>query len=444
MVEGVGYDPGAPGGDDPGAGFWWGENLVGVRTAPVVLSNQSKLVYSPHVYGPSVYMQHYFEGDWFPRNMPEVWQEHFAFAQELSGVPIVLGEIGGKYIDRDKVWQDWAWPYVNERGFGVFYFALNPDSKDTGGLVPADWSEPQPGSVEAAKLENLANLAVTSVFERCPSCAAGASGATARAAGAAGVFAFLALFFVGCLVSVAALVRQYKRGALGTGTLQASFTPVAAAVVTRSTKEGKATGGKKKKGMGDAGASAGSASKAAAAAAAAAVPKPKSASSGSDKGGKKSVGTAKGDRDVASPAPKGSAAPKPPSSAATSGGARSKPALGVATFGRGKATKAAEASSGESDGSSTGDEAAAPLGFGRRKPDAPKKETSKGAPATGRPETAAPIGFGRRTKPAREPAAKELKPAEDEGARPIGFGRRTKSAGKAGGSAKYASLPSYV
>ena len=58
LVEGVGYDPGAPGGDDPGAGFWWGENLVGVRTAPVALSNPLKLVYSPHVYGPSVYQQH--------------------------------------------------------------------------------------------------------------------------------------------------------------------------------------------------------------------------------------------------------------------------------------------------------------------------------------------------------------------------------------------------
>jgi aryl-phospho-beta-D-glucosidase BglC (GH1 family) len=72
MVEGVGYDPGAPGGDDPGAGFWWGENLVGVKVAPVTLSNQEKLVYSPHVYGPSVYQQHYFDDRRFPANMPEV------------------------------------------------------------------------------------------------------------------------------------------------------------------------------------------------------------------------------------------------------------------------------------------------------------------------------------------------------------------------------------
>ena len=51
VVEGVGYEPGAPGMDDPGAGIWWGENLAGARAAPVYLSDQAKLVYSPHVYG---------------------------------------------------------------------------------------------------------------------------------------------------------------------------------------------------------------------------------------------------------------------------------------------------------------------------------------------------------------------------------------------------------
>lgn len=46
-VEGVGYDPGAV--NSRGIpGLWWGENLVGVKVAPVRLTNQSKLVYSPH------------------------------------------------------------------------------------------------------------------------------------------------------------------------------------------------------------------------------------------------------------------------------------------------------------------------------------------------------------------------------------------------------------
>ena len=169
FVEGVGYTPGAPGGDDPGAGFWWGENLVGAQVAPVQLIDQSKLVYSPHVYGPSVYLQHYFTAPGFPNNMPAVWEQHFAFAQGL-GTPIVIGEIGGLYKDIDRQWQDWAIPYLKQRGFGIFYFALNPDSEDTGGLVLDDWSVPGEGSLEAAKLEALAQLPSTDVFELCPEC----------------------------------------------------------------------------------------------------------------------------------------------------------------------------------------------------------------------------------------------------------------------------------
>ena len=50
FVEGVGYDPGAKGQDTDG--IWWGENLAAVRTQPVRLVDQSKLVYSPHTCEP--------------------------------------------------------------------------------------------------------------------------------------------------------------------------------------------------------------------------------------------------------------------------------------------------------------------------------------------------------------------------------------------------------
>ena len=170
MVEGVGYTPGAPGADDPGAGFWWGENLAGATIAPVALRDQSKLVYSPHVYGPSVYLQHYFESPLFPRNMPGVWESHFASVQKETNTPIVIGEIGGQYTDQDRQWQDWAIPYCVQRGFGLFYFALNPDSEDTGGLVKKNWVEPGEGDVETAKLKALEGLASTNVFSMCPAC----------------------------------------------------------------------------------------------------------------------------------------------------------------------------------------------------------------------------------------------------------------------------------
>ena len=210
MIEGVGFTPGAPGADDPGAGYWWGENIVGARVAPVRLRDQSKLVCapmllklrsptpvphactccgvadSPHVYGPSVYMQHYFEAPNFPDNMPAVWNDHFAFAQEELGVSIVIGEIGGDYSGDDRRWQDWAIPYVKERGFGIFYFALNPDSEDTGGLVPKDWSVPEEGSPEADKLKALSELPSTHVFSICSACRPSSEQNSAQASKPAG------------------------------------------------------------------------------------------------------------------------------------------------------------------------------------------------------------------------------------------------------------------
>jgi endoglucanase len=60
MVEGVGYDPGSSD-QDKTEGIFWGENLAGALQQPVRLSDQSKLVFSPHTYGPSVYVQDYFK-----------------------------------------------------------------------------------------------------------------------------------------------------------------------------------------------------------------------------------------------------------------------------------------------------------------------------------------------------------------------------------------------
>lgn len=156
MVEGIGYTPGAPGADDPGAGYWWGENLGGVRAQPVKLQDMRKLIYSPHTYGPSVYMQSYFKSPSFPQNMAAIWDQHFAFVQKATGQPLIIGEMGGKYEGKDQVWQDWAFGFMKQRGIGVFYFALNPSSEDTGGILQSDFTTPQ-----AAKLKALSVLPST-------------------------------------------------------------------------------------------------------------------------------------------------------------------------------------------------------------------------------------------------------------------------------------------
>ena len=159
FIEGVGYTPGAKGADNPAMGLWWGENLVGTRQSPVRLRDQSKLVYSPHVYGPAVYDQDYFKAKNFPRNLPAVWGSHFLVAKQ-TGQPIVIGELGGTYTGKDKTWQDWAIPFAASQKVGVFYFSLNPDSADTGGILQDDWTTP-----EAGKLALLARLPATRVFD---------------------------------------------------------------------------------------------------------------------------------------------------------------------------------------------------------------------------------------------------------------------------------------
>ena len=86
-----------------------GENLLGAGVAPIRLSNASKLVYSPHVYGPSRFAAkdepaHYADAG-FPASCRDVWQRHFGYAREATGRPVVVGEVGGTFKGRDKEFQ---------------------------------------------------------------------------------------------------------------------------------------------------------------------------------------------------------------------------------------------------------------------------------------------------------------------------------------------------
>ena len=163
FVEGVGYEPGAKGLDSSGDGIWWGENLFGVRQQPVSLMDQSKLVFSPHTYGPSVYEQLYFLDKEFPSNMAKIWQDRFEFTRQATGAPVVIGELGGHYTGRDRVWQDWAVQFMNTHSIGIFYFTLlvgrDAQGDDTGGLLLNDWTTPA-----AEKLALLSNVQSTDVL----------------------------------------------------------------------------------------------------------------------------------------------------------------------------------------------------------------------------------------------------------------------------------------
>ena len=134
FVEGVAnYDT-----DSGGWGTFWGENLVEAGRNPPGIP-KSRLVLSPHVYGPSVSYQQYFSAPNFPNNMPEIWDAHFGYLVDM-GYTIIVGEFGGRYTGKDKQWADKFVEYLRSKGTTDFYYwSLNPNSGDTGGILRDDW-----------------------------------------------------------------------------------------------------------------------------------------------------------------------------------------------------------------------------------------------------------------------------------------------------------------
>lgn len=158
FVEGTGNEPPA----EPG--MEWGENMLGVRHKRVRLSNDSKLVYSPHVYGPGLFQANnlgepeYMSADDFPYSCRDVWERHFGYVPDFTRRPMVIGEMGGHFRGRDRQWQQEFIRYAIEKGFGLLYFALNPNTHDTGGILLDDWTTP-----DAEKLKMLSAVPATSV-----------------------------------------------------------------------------------------------------------------------------------------------------------------------------------------------------------------------------------------------------------------------------------------
>ncbi|MEM3553499.1 MAG: cellulase family glycosylhydrolase, partial [Candidatus Bathyarchaeia archaeon] len=135
-VEGVGNLS-----DNGGWPTFWGENLTEAYNDPIVLKESfpmDRILYLPHVYGPSVYRQPYFGDPSFPNNLPSIWEIHFG---RMAGkYPLGIGEFGGRYEGDDQIWQDAFVDYLLEKNIrAFFYWALNPNSGDTGGILLDDW-----------------------------------------------------------------------------------------------------------------------------------------------------------------------------------------------------------------------------------------------------------------------------------------------------------------
>ncbi len=124
-------------------GTWWGGNLRGVKDYPVDLgANQDQLLYSPHDYGPLVYEQAWFQGNFDKTSLTnDVWRPNWLYIHENRIAPLLIGEWGGRLGQdaRQDKWMKALRDLIVEYKLHQTFWCLNPNSGDTGGLLLDDW-----------------------------------------------------------------------------------------------------------------------------------------------------------------------------------------------------------------------------------------------------------------------------------------------------------------
>jgi len=166
----------------------WGENLWGQQNDPIQIP-KDRLCFSPHTYGPSVYVQKHFIDQSNPacvgieddaagkakcnlvisRDNAEAvararrgWDQHFGYLRDQNYC-VIVGEFGGtKSWPQNpvepaaaKLWAhlpasvryDWEWQLIfveymrSKRITDFTYWSINPESGDTGGVYNHAYSE---------------------------------------------------------------------------------------------------------------------------------------------------------------------------------------------------------------------------------------------------------------------------------------------------------------
>ncbi len=129
---------------------WWGGQFRGVRDYPITLeaSGTSKIVYSPHDYGPSVYPQSWFEKDFTTQTLlDDYWYDTWAFINAEDIGPLFIGEWGG-HMDgaENQKWMELLRDYMIDNHINHTFWCLNTNSGDTGGLWTSMGFTPSAGS----------------------------------------------------------------------------------------------------------------------------------------------------------------------------------------------------------------------------------------------------------------------------------------------------------
>ncbi len=129
--------------DDDYHNGWWGGNLRGVKDFPIDLGErQRQFMYSPHDYGPTVFLQPWFEKDFDKDSLyQDVWKDNWMYIHEENIAPLLLGEWGGFMDGGDN--EKWLFAIrelIIEHGLHHTFWGINPNSGDTGGLLDHDWT----------------------------------------------------------------------------------------------------------------------------------------------------------------------------------------------------------------------------------------------------------------------------------------------------------------
>ena len=117
---------------------------MGVRDFPVDLGSEARnrqIVYSVHEYGPTVYMQPWFEDDYSYKSLVEnVWRDLWLYIVEEDAAPVLIGEWGGFTDDVTLKWLKCMRRLISDYRLNFAFWCLNPASPDTGGLLKDDFS----------------------------------------------------------------------------------------------------------------------------------------------------------------------------------------------------------------------------------------------------------------------------------------------------------------
>lgn len=124
-----------------GERYFRGGNLRGAEAAPVRLTVPGRLVYGTQDYPPSVEDHPWFHDAAYPGNLPSVWDAAWGSLVERDVAPVLLVGFGTRNdADADRQWFRTIADYIGTRELGFTYWALNPDSGDTGGILEDDWA----------------------------------------------------------------------------------------------------------------------------------------------------------------------------------------------------------------------------------------------------------------------------------------------------------------